>query len=431
LPLIPAERRRLPLAPEHAVRASDRAAVPRYVVWELTLKCDLSCRHCGSRAGKPRPDELGTDEALKLVDDLHALGTREITLIGGEAYLHDGWLVIARRIHELGMAVSILTGGLQMTRDRLVAARDAGVGLVAVSIDAGPALHDELRGKRGSHAAAMRTLEDGLALGMRMAANTQITAPALREVEPMIRGLIDRGIAGWQVSMTVPMGRAADEPELLLQPWQVLEVLPMLARVHAYAAERSPSFVLFPGNDIGYFGPYEALLHPNDPGQHRQACAAGKHGMGIEADGAIKGCPSLPSRDYVGGRVRDAPLAEIWRRAEALRFTRERTTEGLWGFCATCYYKEPCMGGCTWTAHVLFGRPGNNPYCHHRAIELLREGKRERVVRVEAAPGSPFDQGRFELVVEDWPAEERRVAEAVVAERATSLMTPLTPRTPG
>jgi len=53
LPLAPragAARRGLPLAPE--ARPQDRAWRPIYAVWELTLKCDLACRHCGSRAGK-------------------------------------------------------------------------------------------------------------------------------------------------------------------------------------------------------------------------------------------------------------------------------------------------------------------------------------------------------------------------------------------
>ena len=33
-------------------------------------------------------------------------------------------------------------------------------------------------------------------------------------------------------------------------------------------------------------------------------------------------------------------------------------------------------------------------------------GKRERVVRTEAAPGLPFDHGTWEIVLEDWPADE-------------------------
>jgi hypothetical protein len=77
--------------------------------------------------------------------------------------------------------------------------------------------------------------------------------------------------------------------------------------------------------------------------------------------------------------------------------------DDLWGPCRTCYYADECRGGCTWTAHSLLGRPGNNPFCHHRALELLRQGLRERVVQVEAAPGHPFDHGRFEIVVEPFP----------------------------
>ncbi|MBN9160059.1 MAG: hypothetical protein J0I07_03765 [Myxococcales bacterium] len=51
----------------------------------------------------------------------------------------------------------------------------------------------------------------------------------------------------------------------------------------------------------------------------------------------------------------------------------------LWGYCATCYYADECKAGCTWTADVLFGKPGNNRYCHHRALELKKCGLRERV----------------------------------------------------
>jgi hypothetical protein len=35
------------------------------------------------------------------------------------------------------------------------------------------------------------------------------------------------------------------------------------------------------------------------------------------------------------------------------------------------------------------------------ALEMQRQGLRERLVRVEEAPGVPFDHGRFEIVVEE------------------------------
>jgi radical SAM protein with 4Fe4S-binding SPASM domain len=134
------------------------------------------------------------------------------------------------------------------------------------------------------------------------------------------------------------------------------------------------------------------------------SCGAGRSTLGIEADGSIKGCPSLPTEAWVGGNIRDHSLKDIWERAEPLRYTRDRTVEDLWGYCRTCYYADECRAGCTWTGFVLFGKAGNNPYCHHRALEMQREGKRERVVKVEEAPGLPFDHGKFDVVVEDIPA---------------------------
>jgi radical SAM protein with 4Fe4S-binding SPASM domain len=130
-------------------------------------------------------------------------------------------------------------------------------------------------------------------------------------------------------------------------------------------------------------------------------CAAGRSGLGIEADGTIKGCPSLATSNWAGGNLREHSLVDIWERSPAFRYTRDRHTEDLWGFCKTCYYAEVCRAGCTWTSESLLGKPGNNPMCHHRALEMQAAGKRERLVKVEEAPGQPFDMGRFELVVED------------------------------
>lgn len=413
LPLAPVAepaRRRLPLAP--AARPIDRESRPIYAVWELTLRCDLACRHCGSRAGKARPDELSTEEAIDLVAQLAALGTREVTLIGGEAYLHEGFVAVAEAITAAGMEMTLVTGGRGITAETAGALRRAGAKAVGVSVDALEPLHDALRGVEGAFRSAMAAIDHLRDAGLRVSANTQISRPALRQIEPLVEQLMDRGVAAWQVSMTVPMGRAADEPDLLLQPYQVLEVLPLVARIERRARARGVDVA--PGNDIGYFGPYEAQLRARFGGV-RTACAAGRLGLGIEANGAIKGCPSLPSRDYVGGNVRDAPLEAIWERAEPLRFTRDRTRHELWGFCGTCYYANECLGGCSWTAHVLFGRRGNNPYCHHRALELLEEGLRERVVQVAPARGQPFDHGRFDCIVEPWPAATLEAARLLAA----------------
>ena len=83
--------------PERQRRADDYLRhIPVHVVWEITLACDLKCLHCGSRAGARRQRELTTAECLDVVSSLARLEAREVTLIGGEAYLRSDWIEIVR-----------------------------------------------------------------------------------------------------------------------------------------------------------------------------------------------------------------------------------------------------------------------------------------------------------------------------------------------
>jgi radical SAM protein with 4Fe4S-binding SPASM domain len=392
-----------PLAPTS--RVVDRAVRPRYAVWELTLRCDLACDHCSSRAGRARPDELSTERALALVGELRELGVEEVTLIGGEVYLRPDWLEIVQAIRARAMCCTMVTGGRSFTRERAASAREAGLSSLSVSVDGLRATHDALRGLAGSFDAALRALDAARGVGLPITANTQICRLNLQEIPAVLDGLIEARIRAWQPQITVAMGRAADRPELLLEPYQMLDVVPMLAQLKARADAADVLF--WPGNNIGYFGPHEAELRDALPECHRGSCGAGRATIGIESNGNVKGCPSLPSADYVGGNVRDHPLRDIWERAPRVGFMRTRTVADLSGHCATCYYAAECLGGCSWTAHALLGRPGNNPYCHHRALTLQRRGRRERVVRRAAPPGTSFDVGVWEVIEEACPGKER------------------------
>ena len=399
LPLFPEGVPAMPAAPRITTRGA--APTPRYVVWELTLRCDLACHHCGSRAGKPRAGELGRDEALAIVQDLASMGTREVALIGGEAYLAPHFLDVVRAVAGAGIRCSMTTGGRGLDAATARAAREAGMAAVSVSVDGLEATHDRLRGVAGSHRAALAAIGHVRDAGMEAFANTQWNRLNLPEVEPLGDLLLDAAILAWQVQLTGPMGRAADWPDLLLQPHEMLDLVPRLAALAERALARGCRVEA--SNNLGYFGPHEHLLRA----AHWQGCTAGIHVLGIEADGSVKGCPSLPSAPYVGGNLRTSSLREIWEETAPLRFARDRNESELWGYCARCYYAAECRGGCSWTAHTLLGRRGNMPYCHHRALELQREGRRERLVHREAAPGLPFDFGRFELVEEAWEGRDQ------------------------
>lgn len=383
---------------------------PRYVVWELTLRCDQRCTHCGSRAADARDNELATAEALDVVSQLAALGSREIALIGGEAYLHPGFLEVVAAIKAAGIRPTMTTGGRGVTAELAQQMARAGLFSLSVSVDGLAATHDLIRATPGGYVAALAAMAHARAAGLPVGCNTTLNRLNVAELEPLYEVLKAAGMRGWQVQLTAPLGRAADRPQMLLQPWELLDLVPRIARLKERAF--ADGILLSPGNNVGYFSLDEKLLRSVEQGgqDHWLGCQAGRVSMGLESNGAVKGCPSLQTSHYVGGNVRERSIEDIWTQTPELAFTRARTVDDLWGFCRSCPFAAHCLGGCTFTAHAILGRPGNNPYCHYRAKTLAAEGKRERLVPRERAPGDPFDNGRFEAVVEPIEAPDPRPA---------------------
>lgn len=390
---------------------------PIYTVWEITLRCDHACAHCGSRAaptaGQVRPDELSTAELLEVAAALVRLGCRECTLIGGEAYLRPDVYEIASFLHGHGVRVTMQTGGLAFTPERARRFKEAGLAALGVSVDGTAEVHDRLRARPGSHAAALRALDAARAEGITTTSNMQVNQLNRHLLRETCAIMQDKGVQIWRPQLTVPMGRAADHPEWILAPWMVLEVIDTLAalQVEAITDARqrgvppSRAFHIMAANNVGYFGPHEQLLRSRPGGNAAwwAGCNAGRYVLGIESDGAVKGCPSLPTAPYTGGNVRDLSLEQIWADAPEVGFTRDKGTEELWGFCKSCYYADVCKAGCNFTTHCTLGRRGNNPFCYYRADTLRKQGRRERLIPVARAAGLPYDFGRFELVEEDWP----------------------------
>jgi radical SAM protein with 4Fe4S-binding SPASM domain len=384
-----------------------------HAVWEITLRCNLACQHCGSRAGPARQDELSTAEALDLVAQLHDVGITEVSLIGGEAFLRKDWLVIARAITDAGMRATMVTGGFGMSSDMVAGARDAGIDVVSVSVDGLEATHDRLRGRTGSYRSCLSTMERLQDAGIVVGCNTQLNRLSMPELPVLYERLRDAGMRAWQVQLTGPMGHAADHADILLQPAELVDVFPVLARLARRAWRDGVQFR--PNDNVGYYGPYERLLRGNShPWAFWQGPREGLTVIGIESDGSVKADPTLPSDPYRGGNVRQRPLREILERSPALTFNAGGgTPEGrarLWGFCATCEFADVCRGGAAWIAHTFFDRRGNNPYCHHRALAHQHAGRRERVVLHTPAQGEPYDHGVFALVEEPadapWPADD-------------------------
>ena len=345
----------------------EKGFAPRRCTWELTLACDLRCGHCGSRAGKPRPDELTTMEAFQVVDDLAQLGCRQITLAGGEPTLRPDWQEIIKRIRTHKMRVTLLSNGFTWSPESAQLARQAGVSQMGFSLDGLEATHDLVR-RRGSFAKVKRSVEYSRAEGIRVAIVTTITQHNLAELEEMHQLLASWGVVIWQLQQGVPVGNLSESPEWVITREDMRQLVPRLAAIKEQGKPK-----LFPADNIGYYGEYEERLRGSKAGQKLPfwlGCRAGLEVIGIESHGDVKGCLSMPSSrngllDYVEGNVRERSLVEIWRDPDAFSYNRKFSPEMLEGDCKGCEFAEICRGGCSVTSIGHHGNPFAFPNCYY------------------------------------------------------------------
>ena len=76
---------------------------PFMVSYSITTKCNLKCKHCySSSVEQAAPDELSTEEAFKLVDDLSRWGIGLLIIDGGEPLCREDLLDILKYASSKG-----------------------------------------------------------------------------------------------------------------------------------------------------------------------------------------------------------------------------------------------------------------------------------------------------------------------------------------
>ena len=326
-------------------------------VWELTLRCNLRCLHCGATAGSARPDELTTAEALRVADELVALKADEVTLMGGEIFLRSDWLAVARALRAGDVPVVVFTNGTLITPERIAQFAELEPRTIGTSIDGGcAAVHDEIRGVPGAFAKTLAAIDDLQAASLRVGVITTLTRRNLYELPAIARLLAGRDIH-WQIQAAGAGGERLARAALLT-PLEFYFAALFIARLRT----TYPWAVLpvIGAHDFGYCSTRLSSLRV--PGQVWTGCGAGRNTLGIQSNGSVKGCLSLPG-NFVVGNVREQSLLELW---EGDTFEAWRQPVTRHGFCAECPHGEACEGGCTELAVTYSGRRGDNPMCFYR-----------------------------------------------------------------
>ncbi|WP_446010668.1 radical SAM protein [Candidatus Electrothrix sp.] len=351
---------------------SDYQAVT--AVWETTMACNMRCMHCGSACAQALPDELSTEEAFALCDDLGKLGMQWITLSGGEPLTRQDWPQLARRLQQNGIITNMITNGWLLDDATVQEMRACDIGTVAISLDGVEKTHDAIR-KAGSFARNMRSFDLMRRYGQYSGAITSVNKKNIKELPEIKNALVAHGVNSWQIQICIPMGNMVNHQDELIDPDEVDGILDFCLEV-----AKEKKITIYPADCLGYYTEKEKLIRMHSLGPASAGewagCNAGTRGFGILHNGDVLGCTSIRDRSFIEGNIRDKSIVDIWNGSDAFKWSRNMKKTDLGGECKTCTYGDVCLGGCPNTRLTMNKTMKSaNPYCVYRTARLKLQEK--------------------------------------------------------
>lgn len=357
------------------------SAQPRpVVIWNLTRRCNLTCKHCYAfSADHAYPGELQEAEMLAVLDDLRGYGVPALILSGGEPLLAPALWAVAARARALGFHLGLSTNGTLI--DAAIADRIAAAGFdyVGISLDGLAETHDRFRRSAGafdaSLAALRRLRERGVHVGMRytltaMNAHDLPALLALQRAESIPkfyfshlnyagRGNVHRARDAHLAATRAAMDRLFDAA------WQ--------------AARDGEPYEFVSGNndaDGVYLHQWVQARWPRWAAPLRERLVAwggNASGVGVaNIDNLGHVHPDTMWWHHDLGRVRERPFSAIWEDvSDPLMAGLKQRPRPLQGRCGACPQADICGGNTRVRAQQLTGNAwAEDPGCYLDDAEL-------------------------------------------------------------
>lgn len=176
--------------PSHLLQFSkDKKPV---VVWNVGRRCNLKCVHCYSQSKNIEyKDELTTEEAKKVLDDLADYGSPVILFSGGEPLLRKDLFPLIAHAKERGLRAVISTNGTLITKEKAVELKNFGLSYVGISMDGLRETHDKFRGVEGAFDMALKGIRNCLAADIKVGLRFTINKRNSQDI-PGIFDLIEK-----------------------------------------------------------------------------------------------------------------------------------------------------------------------------------------------------------------------------------------------
>jgi len=367
------------------------------IVWELTLRCNAKCLHCGSAAGADRPDNLSEQELLRVCDELAEAQCRKVTLIGGEAFLHPSWKKIVERLSSHGISVAVVTNGLFLDEEKLKFFAKHNTDCIGISLDGASAkTHDKIRNVNGIFDKIFSLKDLFKKYEIPVVAISTITNLNVLELPKLFKLLSHSFFDGWQLQVGSPYGRMHENLGLNELEYYVTGLFIALAQ-NRIAQDKLEIFGM---HDVGYYSdviPETVSISEND----WQGCPAGKYVMGIRSNGKVTGCLSIYNDGFLEADLRKKSVKEIWCDSKFCSWNkRYNRCKTLTGYCKECPFSAVCCAGCSSICDSYYNTLGENRLCF-RFIEHKYKNSKAKdeysTVLKDLTNGKFLKSGEFRL----------------------------------
>jgi radical SAM protein len=312
---------------------------PLLVIWETTQACDLACVHCRASAQPERNfDELTTEEAYKLLDEIRSFGSPLMVFTGGDPLKRPDLFPLMRRSVELGLRTNVSPSATPLlTTDAIDEFKRIGLARMAISLDGATAQsHDEFRGIPGTFDRAIVALKHAQKIGLDTQQQTTVTRRNKHELRDIARIVEDTGGRMWSLFFLVTMGRADTGDDLSAAEYEeVFETIYDISQRSSFEVKTTEAM-----HYRRFLAQKQKQSHTQDQVLYRTAGVSdGKGFVFVSHVGDIYPSGFLP---VYGGNVRKDSLVNVYRNSQLFQQLRDPAYRE--GKCGCCEYVKICGG---------------------------------------------------------------------------------------
>ena len=308
----------------------------RRLFFELTLRCNAHCFHCGSNCTSYAGEELSPEEYKSILEQVREdFGTDglQLCITGGEPLLREDFFDIMSCACELGFKWGMTSNATLITKDCAKRLADCGMGTISVSIDGLRETHDRLRGMKGGYDLAMAGIQNLIDENAFRAiqVTTVFNHENIKEIDELFGIMDGLDIDSWRVINLEPIGRALLRPDLMCTKEDYIRLFEFIRD------KREAGYPLVYGCSH-YLGlDYEAEVR-----EWYWLCNAGVYTASIMANGDIAACLDIERRpELIQGNIRKDRLKDVWEnRFEIFREDLSEKCED----CRVCEHRRFCRG---------------------------------------------------------------------------------------